>query len=70
MRLNEIFENYENLKRRWCFTHSTRQNKHEEVIKRCMCRLDADHVSGSVYEDEDFEDVDEVRRGLIVTIEG
>ena len=49
--------------RRWCFTHSTRQNKHEEDIERCTCRLEVDHVSGSEHEDEDFEDVDEVRRG-------
>ena len=51
------------LRRRRCFTHSTKLNKHEEDIKRYSCRLEVDHVSGSEYEDEDFEDADEVRRG-------
>ena len=51
--LDEIGENYENRRRRWCRTRPTRQSKPEE------------DRNGSEPEDEDWEEADEVRKGSV-----
>ena len=70
MRLDEIGENNRNIKTKAVFYTFNKAERTKGGHKRCTCRLDVDHVSDREYEDEDFEDVDKVRRGSIVTIAG
>ena len=63
MRLDEIGENYENLKAK-VVPYST--NKTEQARggqKKLFVPMEVDHLSGSEPKEEDWEDVDEVRRG-------
>ena len=66
MRLGEIGENYENLKAKVVSYTTNKTEQAQGGQKEMYVSMEVDHVSGSEPEEEDWEDVDEVRRVLFV----
>ena len=62
MRLNEIGENYENLKAKVIFYTTNKAEKARGGQKETKVPMEVDHVSRSELYDEQLDDVDEVRR--------
>ena len=63
MRLDEIRKNFENIKAKVvsCATNKTEQARRGQ--KEMYVPMEVDRASGNEAEEDDWEDVDEVRRG-------
>ena len=63
LRLDEVGENYENLKVKVISYTSNKGRTVAESEGKQLCRWSSDYVSGSeMYDEEEWDDVDEVRR--------
>ena len=61
MRLDEIGENYENVKAKVVSDTTNKAEQARGVQKETAVPMELDHVSGSELCDDDWDDVDEVR---------
>ena len=65
MRRHEIGEKYENLKAKVVYFATNKAERARGGQKDTHVPMEVDHLSGSEPEEQDWEDVDEVRSGLI-----